>query len=253
MKPNSSLAQRTSSSASRVRCTAAMRGGGEELDRGVAVGRPRRGCCAATRAKPRARARRSARSSAKPAPASAPAPSGSSSARARQSREAAAVASPASRGRRADGARAARAARAAGACSPAGWRVAWRRATVDQRALQARRGRRRSRAHSARSQRRRSSATWSLRLRPVWSLPPSGPISSVSRRSIAMWMSSSAGAEAERDRRRARAARARGRASSRAPFAPAMSSCARTSARTCATAAGDVVAGRGRGRRPARW
>jgi hypothetical protein len=38
-------------------------------------------------------------------------------------------------------------------------------------------------SHSARSQRRRSSATWSLRLRPVCSFPPSGPISSVSRRS----------------------------------------------------------------------
>ena len=37
-----------------------------------------------------------------------------------------------------------------------------------------------------------SVATWSLRERPVWSLPASGPISSPSRRSIAMWMSSSA-------------------------------------------------------------
>ena len=36
-----------------------------------------------------------------------------------------------------------------------------------------------------------SVATWSLRERPVWSLPPTGPTISVSRRSIAMWMSSS--------------------------------------------------------------
>ena len=43
----------------------------------------------------------------------------------------------------------------------------------------------------------RSVATWSLRERPVWSLPPSGPTISVSRRSIAMWMSSSAVLERE--------------------------------------------------------
>src|ERR1700730_13836239 len=36
-----------------------------------------------------------------------------------------------------------------------------------------------------------SVATWSLRERAVWSLPPTSPTSSVSRRSIAMWMSSS--------------------------------------------------------------
>ena len=36
-----------------------------------------------------------------------------------------------------------------------------------------------------------SVATWSLRERAVWSLPPTGPAISVSRRSIAMWMSSS--------------------------------------------------------------
>ena len=38
-----------------------------------------------------------------------------------------------------------------------------------------------------------SVATWSLRERAVWSLPPTGPTISVSRRSIAMWMSSSSG------------------------------------------------------------
>ena len=36
-----------------------------------------------------------------------------------------------------------------------------------------------------------SVATWSLRDRAVCSLPPTGPTISVSRRSIAMWMSSS--------------------------------------------------------------
>ncbi len=36
-------------------------------------------------------------------------------------------------------------------------------------------------------------ATWSLRLRPVWSFAPAGPASSVTRRSTAVWMSSSAG------------------------------------------------------------
>ena len=37
-------------------------------------------------------------------------------------------------------------------------------------------------------------ATWSLRLRPVCSLAPAGPASSVTRRSTAVWMSSSLGA-----------------------------------------------------------
>jgi hypothetical protein len=43
------------------------------------------------------------------------------------------------------------------------------------------------------SQRRVSVATWSLRERPVCSLPPTAPTSSVSRRSLAVWMSSSPG------------------------------------------------------------
>ncbi len=38
---------------------------------------------------------------------------------------------------------------------------------------------------------RRSVATWSLRLRPVCSLAPAAPASSVTRRSTAVWMSSS--------------------------------------------------------------
>ena len=37
-------------------------------------------------------------------------------------------------------------------------------------------------------------ATWSLRERAVWSLPPTGPTRSVRRRSTAMWMSTSSGA-----------------------------------------------------------
>ena len=41
-----------------------------------------------------------------------------------------------------------------------------------------------------------SSATWSLRLRPVCSLAPVAPAISVTRRSIAVWMSSSVGANA---------------------------------------------------------
>ena len=49
---------------------------------------------------------------------------------------------------------------------------------------------------SRRRNSRRSSATWSLRLRPVCSLAPVGPAISVTRRSIAVWMSSSVGANA---------------------------------------------------------
>src|SRR5262249_50161269 len=45
-----------------------------------------------------------------------------------------------------------------------------------------------------RRNRRRSSATWSLRLRPVCSFAPAAPASSVTRRSTAVWMSSSVGA-----------------------------------------------------------
>ena len=56
----------------------------------------------------------------------------------------------------------------------------------------------RARARSARrTNSARSVATWSFRERPVWSLPPSGPISSVSRRSTAVWMSSSASSKLE--------------------------------------------------------
>ena len=40
-------------------------------------------------------------------------------------------------------------------------------------------------------------ATWSLRLRPVWILAPAEPASSVTRRSTAVWMSSSDSANAK--------------------------------------------------------
>jgi hypothetical protein len=43
-----------------------------------------------------------------------------------------------------------------------------------------------------------SVATWSLRERAVWRRPPGGPASSVTRRSTAMWMSSSSGRNAKR-------------------------------------------------------
>ena len=49
---------------------------------------------------------------------------------------------------------------------------------------------------SRRRYRRMSSAIWSLRLRPVCSFAPTGPAISVTRRSIAVWMSSSLGANA---------------------------------------------------------
>ena len=46
------------------------------------------------------------------------------------------------------------------------------------------------------SQRRRSVATWSLRERPVWSLPATGPMRSARAISMLRWMSSSAGSQA---------------------------------------------------------
>ena len=96
----------------------------------------------------------------------------------------------ASRSRRAGGGPGTPAGRAAGGCSPASAsRDAPRRAPAaapSARRPAPPRGPRAARTNSA-----RSVATWSLRERPVCSLPPTGPASSVSRRSIAMWMSSS--------------------------------------------------------------
>ena len=114
-------------------------------DRAVARGtrarrratRPRRGCCAAGRAKPSARAVAS-RSIGSVVPASAPAPSGDAREPRAQIAEAAARRGRASRRRRASGARAAPAGRAADACSRAaacrGARARARRARCAARA-----------------------------------------------------------------------------------------------------------------------
>ena len=186
----------------------------------------------ATRAKPRSFAHVARGRAAKPVPASAPAPSGSSSARARQSREAAAVA----RQHLVVGEQVVREQHGLGALQV---RVAGQDGVARGGARPspgragAGRGRRRIAAHSARSQRRRSSATWSLRLRPVWSLPPTGPISSVRRRSIAMWMSSSAGRKRNRPASSSRE-HAHEAARRAAGLRRGVSSCARTSAFTWA-------------------
>ena len=50
---------------------------------------------------------------------------------------------------------------------------------------------------ASRTQSRRSVATWSLRLRAVWSLRPVSPIRSIRARSMCMWMSSSSDGERE--------------------------------------------------------
>ena len=106
-------------------------------------------------------------------------------------REAVGVARGASRTRRAGGGRARRAGRAAGGCSRASRQSRWRPARSSSVSRRPRAARCAAPARSATNS-ARSVATWSLRERPVWSLPPSGPTISVSRRSIAMWMSSSA-------------------------------------------------------------
>ena len=46
-------------------------------------------------------------------------------------------------------------------------------------------------AHTRTGTQHTTSRTWSLRERPVCSLPPTAPTSSVRRRSLAVWMSSS--------------------------------------------------------------
>ena len=99
------------------------------------------------------------------------------------------------RSARGGGARAAPAARAAGACSRAGRRRCRpASAALEQHAPGARAIASPSAAPSRRTKSRSAVATWSLRLRPVWSLAPASPASSVTRRSIAVWMSSSVGA-----------------------------------------------------------
>ena len=102
-----------------------------------------------------------------------------------------------SRSRRAGGGRGRRAARAAGGCRRARANRGGASASVTRISISARAGRSPGRA-CARTSSARSVATWSLRERAVWSLPPGGPISSVRRRSIAMWMSSSSSRNSKR-------------------------------------------------------
>ena len=143
-----------------------------------------------------------------------------------------------SRSTRAGDARDRRAARAGDGCSPASASRRGARRGPPARPSGPAAGPRASVAWS-RTNRAMSVATWSLRERAVWSLPPTGPTISVRRRSIAMWMSSSAGwnsnvprSSSDRRPRRAPAAarrprRPRGsrprRASSRAPWTGATS------------------------------
>ena len=103
----------------------------------------------------------------------------------------------ASRSRRADGAPDTRAERAAGGCSRA---LASPRAPARAPAAPPSARRAPPRAAPARSRVyiARSVTTWSLRERAVCSFPPTGPASSVRRRSIAMWMSSSSGSNGKR-------------------------------------------------------
>ena len=75
-------------------------------------------------------------------------------------------------------------------------------------------------------------AIWSLRLRPVWSLAPTSPASSVTRRSTAVWMSSSSGAKAKVPA--VSSASTWSRASSRAATSSSVSSPPRPSPRTWA-------------------
>ena len=101
------------------------------------------------------------------------------------------------RSARGSGGRAAPAGRAAGGCSRGG-----RRPPPTPRAPSSTSCSRWTCAATAVPSRRRNSrsavATWSLRLRPVCSLAPAAPASSVTRRSMAVWMSSSDGSEHER-------------------------------------------------------
>ena len=81
-------------------------------------------------------------------------------------------------------------------------------------------------------QSRRSVATWSLRLRPVWRRAPAGPASSVTRRSTAVCTSSSVGAKANVPA--ASSAATWSSAASTAATSASSRSPARPSPRTCA-------------------
>ena len=111
---------------------------------------------------------------------------------------------------------------------------------VDERRHERRRRRRRPPVRASRVKSATSVATWSLRERAVCSRPPTGPASSVSRRSTAMWMSSSSGANGKRPSRSSastasRPASSASRSSSDStPCAASMRACARD----CATSWG---------------
>ena len=226
-----------------------MARGGEELDGDVAVGDGVDAVRGDAREAELARDVRRGRA-AKPVPASAPAPSGSSSARARQSREAAAVA----REHLVVGEEVMREEDRLGALQV--------RVAGQQRVRVAARERRPARAAGRRARRpwprTRRAARGAGRARPdrcgcgrCGACPPSGPISSIRRRSTPCGCprprrgSGSARVELA-------AHRARGRASSRAPSARVSRRCARPArarARRCPRCRG----GRARGRRAARW
>ena len=152
----------------------------------------------------------------------------------------------ASRSTRADDGRGRRAGRAADACSRAS---ASRRAP--RRARAAPPSARRSPLARARSARActsaRSVTTWSLRERAVCRRPPTGPASSVRRRSIAMWMSSSSAANAKRASRSSRST-ASSPASSASRSPAEMIPRAASIARARATARRPAATGAGRSR-----
>ena len=149
-----------------------------------------------------------------------------------------------SRSRRAGGGPGRPAGRAAGGCRPGAAQSRWASASSTSVVISSSSSAI-ARAECERTSSARSVATWSLRERAVCSLPPTGPTSSVSRRSIAMWMSSSSLRELEalalelggdrveaaraassarpRRARRAAAARGRGRATARRRRAPGAS------------------------------
>ena len=153
--------------------------------------------------------------------------------------EAAARRARASRSTRAGGVRGRRAGRAAGGCSRAS--ASRRGARRGRRARSGVRGRRPApHARGRATYIATSVATWSLRERAVWSFPPTGPAISVSRRSIAMWMSSSSSRNGKLPSASSRSTASRPACSasrSSAPMIPASASIA-ACARDCATSCG---------------
>ena len=130
--------------------------------------RPRRGCCRRRAAKPRSAAV-AAGSSGSDEPASAPAPSGDTSRRADRRQQPVDVAGRAPSRGPGGGGPAAPAGPAAGGCSRAGRRRPRRRARSSSTCCRATM-RAATTGSSSLHQSRRSVATWSLRLRPVWRL-----------------------------------------------------------------------------------